>query len=60
MKISEMIKELKHVKNTHGEREVVLQTEEMGYESFFIIPEHYDDDGTGKEATICYLRWWPY
>jgi len=60
MKISEIIKELQYVKDTHGEIEVILQDGEIAYESFFIIPEHYNDDGAGKEAMLCSLRWWPY
>ena len=66
MKLSKMIEELQYVKTEHGDIEVVLQDEpapgEMvqGYESFFIMPEEYEDDGTGKAGMLCNIRWWPY
>jgi len=65
MKISQMIEELQSVQEGHGDIEVVLQDcpspEELitGYESFFIVPEEYDDR-SGTITVICNIRWWPY
>jgi len=66
VKISQMIEELQSVQEGHGDIEVALQdcpssSEELitGYESFFIVPEEYDD-GSGAITVVCNIRWWPY
>jgi len=61
MKLSKLIAELENVKKEYGDVEVQLQNNPdpgepiVGYESFFIVPEDYEE-----ERTICNLRTWPY
>lgn len=65
MKISKLIDELNAVKKEHGEIEVALQDSPpsgepvTGHESFFVVPEEYEDEG-GNAVVICNIRWWPY
>jgi len=61
MKISTLIADLEAVRKEHGEIEVALQDDGkgetgriVGYESFFVVAEEYDEDW------LCNLRWWPY
>lgn len=61
MKISTLINELVAIKNGYGDIEVQLQNtpskpadEIVGYESFFVVAEEYED------AVRCNLRTWPY
>jgi len=62
MKISDVIKELEFVREKYGEIEVALQNNPrkqedhvVGYESFFIVPEEYEEVGF-----VCNIRNWPY
>ena len=61
MKISELINELKNVMDEFGDVETQIQNTPksgepiIGFGSFFIVPEDYNEEGT-----ICNLRTWPY
>ena len=61
MKISEMIKELEHIKGHYGDIEAQLQDhpplgeQVNGSMDFWIVPEEYDND-----EVIVNIRDWPY
>jgi len=60
MKISDLIRELEHVRKMHGEIDVLLQNEPaptepvVGHEQVFVVPEEYED------GCVCNIRCWPY
>ena len=65
MKVAVLIGLLVAVLDEHGDIEAQIQDAPpsgepvTGYESFFVVPEDYqNEDGTSE--TICNLRWWPY
>lgn len=67
MKISELIKELEHVRESYGDIPVELQDDGAkygtitGYRAFFIIPEQSsNNEGAPQDGWHCILRWWPY
>lgn len=61
MKISEIIKELEHIKGHYGDIEAQLQDKPlpgspvMGHMNIWIVPEEYEDN-----EVICNIRTWPY
>ena len=66
MKIMDLINELNNVAETYGDIEVQIQDDGkgktgmiVGHESFFVVPELYDDPNNEKGETLCNLRWWP-
>ncbi len=70
MKASEIIKELQHIINTLGDREVEISVAKQSDNKFpdqqylvadakFVVPEE-PTDMDGKEMPIIMIRDWPY
>ena len=62
MKVSEAIRELEYIKESHGDIDVQIQTDPKDtggeiiiYESVHILPEEYENEGW-----FCNIRSWPY
>lgn len=55
--IDQVVSDLEVIRKEYGNVKVQLQNDgnTMSYESFFIVPEQYDEDGT-----IANIRSWPY
>ena len=62
MKVSEAIRELESIKESHGDIDVQIQSDPedtdgkiIDYESVFVLSEEYEN-----EEWFCNIRSWPY